>query len=78
MASQVCCMYNLCVKILTQLSIDFLIGLGCHGSLVPKMWHFIWLVLGLNVDKLVQTIETTHSISPVLTFSCQVTQHLIM
>ena len=74
-------MYNLCVKVLTQLSIDFLIGLGCHGSLVPKMWHFIWLIVGLNVDKLVQSISTdgtTRSISPVLVFSCQVTQHLIM
>ena len=74
-------MYNLCVKALTQLSVDILIGLGCHGSLVPKMWHFIWLVVGLNVDKLVQTISTdgaTHSISPVLLFACQVTQHLIM
>ena len=80
-ASRVCWMYNICVKALVQLSVDFLIGLGCHGSLVPKMWHFVWLIVGLNVDKLVQTISTdeaSHPISPILTFACQVTQHLIV
>ena len=74
-------MYNLCVKAMAQLSADFLIGLGCHGSLVPKMWHFVWLVVGLNVDKLVQTIGaegSTNPISPILVFACQVTQRLLV
>ncbi len=32
---------------------DVLIGLGCNGALVSKMWHFLWLTLGLDVDKII-------------------------
>lgn len=32
---------------------DILIGLGCHGALVSKMWHYLWLTLGLDVEKIV-------------------------
>ena len=79
--SQVCSMYSQCVKSLTQITVDILIGLGCNGSLVPKLWHFIWLSVGLNVEKLVQTVNTHEGIHPftqILIFACQVTQYLIV
>ena len=77
---QACYMYSLCVKSLTQLMVDILIGLGCNGSLVPKMWHFIWLTMGLNVETLVRTINTeeVHPLTQILIFACQVTLYLIV
>ena len=74
-------MYNLCVKYLTQLTVDVLIGLGCNGMLVPKLWHFVWLTMGLNAEKLMDTIVAnggTHPFTQILTFACQVTQYLVV
>ena len=74
-------MYNLCVKYLTQLTVDVLIGLGCNGMLVPKLWHFVWLTMGLSAEKLMDTIVANGGIHPftqILTFACQVTQYLIV
>ena len=36
---------------------DVLIGLGCNGALVSKMWHFLWLMLGLDVNKILQAAK---------------------
>ena len=36
---------------------DVLIGLGCNGALVSKMWHFLWLTLGLDVEKIVRATK---------------------
>lgn len=79
--SHVCWMYNLCVKCLTQLTVDVLIGLGCNGMFVPKLWHFVWLTMGLNAEKVVETINIdggVHPFTQILTFACQVTQYLIV
>lgn len=54
-ASKVCGLYNTCFKSLKDdIKMDVLIGLGCNGALVSKMWHFLWLTLGLDVDKIVR------------------------
>ena len=54
-AGKVCCLYNTCFNSLKdEIKMDILIGLGCNGALVSKMWHFLWLTLGLDVEKIVQ------------------------
>ena len=54
-ANQVCRLYDACFQSLKgDVKTDILIGLGCHGNLVSKMWHFLWLTLKLDVDKIVQ------------------------
>jgi len=54
-ADQVCRLYDACFQSLKgDVKTDILIGLGCHGGLVSKMWHFLWLTLRLDVDKIVQ------------------------
>ena len=55
LTNKVCYLYDNCFRSLRdELKMDILIGLGCHGALVSKMWHFLWLTLGLNVEKIVQ------------------------
>ena len=41
---------------------DVLIGLGCNGALVSKMWHFLWLTLGLDVDKIVHAAAAAQGV----------------
>ena len=54
-AHKVCCLYDSCFNSLKdEIKMDVLIGLGCNGALVSKMWHFLWLTLGLDVDKIVR------------------------
>ena len=36
---------------------DVLMGLGCNGTLISKMWHFLWLALGLDVDKILRAAK---------------------
>lgn len=53
-ANKVCHLYDMCFRSLKdEVKTDILIGLGCHGALVSKMWHFLWLTLGLDVEKIV-------------------------
>ena len=54
-ANKVCRLYDSCFNSLKdEIKMDVLIGLGCNGALVSKMWHFLWLTLGLDVDKIVR------------------------
>lgn len=55
---KVCRLYDTCFKSLKdEVKMDVLIGLGCNGSLVSKMWHFLWLTLGLDVDKILRAAK---------------------
>ena len=59
-AGKVCGLYNTCFSSLKEdVKTDVLIGLGCNGALVSKMWHFLWLSLGLDVEKIVRAAAAT-------------------
>lgn len=72
-------MYNQCLQTLTQTASDILVGLGCNEVLVSKMWYFVRGTLGLDADKVVQTLSSgaVHSLGAVLTLFCQIAQYLI-
>ena len=61
-ANKVCHLYDtLFDSLRDEIKMDVLIGLGCNGALVSKMWHFLWLILGLDVDKIVQAAVSRKS-----------------
>ena len=75
----VCQMYNHCFESLKQISTDLIIGLGCSGTLVTKMWYFLRGVMGVNADKVIYTMssEEQQSLGCVLALFCQITQYLL-
>lgn len=72
-------MYNHCFESLKQISTDLIIGLGCSGTLVTKMWYFLRGVMGVNAIKVIHTMssEVQQSLGCVLALFCQITQYLL-
>jgi len=75
----VCQMYSHCLESLTQIASDLIIGLGCSGTLVAKMWHFLRGVMGTNVDKVIHIMSSgeQHSVGCILALFCQIAQYLL-
>ncbi len=78
-ACSVCSMYNVCLETLTQMASDILVGLGCSGTLVTKLWYFLTGVVGLDVDRAVQRLGSKDGgeLGSILTFFSQITQYLL-
>ncbi len=86
-AQKVCRLYDSCFRSLKdEVKMDVLIGLGCNGALVSKMWYFLWLTLGLDVDKIVRAAAAAKGggatdqdpVFSVLTLCCQTTQYRLV
>ena len=75
-----CSMYNLCASTLKQMATEILVGLGCQGTLVSKLWCLTRGVFQCEVERVFKSLVAEDQVGAlwkVLLLFCQAALYLI-